>query len=294
MRLKIVRSTVRSRPQPHILSCYRFCRVIDLKALLDVYIIHFTPLENRKSKLEQELSSFTDVEWITEALINESKVTFSSEEKVLGIAPRLIGMDLGINSRSLTRSRRKAKLEGFKLLLASWIHPRGEELVASAIQLREKLPLGVLDNLKQHLVALERASKSDKPFTLILEDDALPRTEALKEIEDFLTTTKSKNLILFCGDGAGLKRTKSDEPGDKYGIFPTKTFCTRTAVATLYSKDVILAVHQVINEYGVPDWMPIDYLLQVAARKTRVKTFWQEPAWFGQGSESGEFKSSLR
>ena len=294
MRLKIVRSTVRSRPQPQPCSYYRFCLVIDLEAFLDVYVIHFTPLENRKIKLEQALSSITDVEWITEAILNETKVTFSSEKKVLDIVPRLIGMDLGINSRSLTRSRRKAKLEGFKLLLASYIHPRGEELVASAIQVREKLPTGVLDNLKQHLVALDRASKSDKPFTLILEDDALPRTEALKQIVDFLATTKSKNLILFCGDGAGLKRTKSDKPGDKYGIFPTRTFCSRTAVATLYSKDVILAVHQVVNQYGVPNWMPIDYLLQVAARKIRVKTFWQEPAWFGQGSESGEFKSSLR
>ncbi len=268
--------------------------MIDLKALLDVYVIHFTPLESRKNLLEQELSGVTDVEWITEALLNETKVTFSSEATVLGIAPRLIGMDLGINSRSLASSRRKAKLEGYKLFLASWIHPRGEELVASAIQVREKLPTGVLDNLQQHLVALERASKSIKPFTLILEDDALPRTDALKKIPDFLTTAKSKNLMLFCGDGAGLHRTKSDGPGDQYGIFPTRTFCSKTAVATLYSKDVILAAQKLIVQFGVPDWMPIDYLLQVVARKLRVKTFWQDPAWFGQGSESGEFQSSLR
>ena len=294
MRLKIVRSTVRSRPQPQPCSYYRFCRVIDLEAFLDVYVIHFTPLENRKIKLEQALSSITDVEWITEAMLNETKVTFSSEKKVLGIVPRLIGMDLGINSRSLTRSRRKAKLEGYKLLFASWIHPRGEELVASAIQVREKLPTGVLDNLKQHLVALDRASKSKKPFTLILEDDALPRTDALNEIADFLTSAKSKNLMLFCGDGAGLHRTTSDKRGDQYGIFPTRTYGSRTAVATLYSKDVILSAQKLIVRYGVPDWMPIDYLLQVAARKLRVKTFWQDPSWFGQGSESGEFQSSLR
>ena len=268
--------------------------MIDLEAFLDVYVIHFTPLENRKIKLEQALSSITDVEWITEAMLNETKVTFSSEKKVLGIAPRLIGMDLGINSRSLTRSRRKAKLEGFKLLLASYIHPRGEELVASAIQVREKLPTGVLDNLKQHLVALDRASKSKKPFTLILEDDALPRTDALNEIADFLTSAKSKNLMLFCGDGAGLHRTTSDKRGDQYGIFPTRTYGSRTAVATLYSKDVILAAQKLMVQYGVPDWMPIDYLLQVAARKLRVNTFWQDPSWFGQGSESGEFQSSLR
>jgi len=232
--------------------------VIDLESILDIYIVHFTPLAHRKARLERDLSKLTNVEWITEAALQETKIKFSSEKRVLGIAPRLIGMDLGINSRSLTRPRRKAKLEGYKLFLASWIHPRGEELVASAIQRREELPTGIIDNLKQHFVAIARASNSEKPFTLILEDDALTRDRALMEIGEYLKGSRTRNLMVFCGEGAGLHRTKSDRPGDQFGIFPTGTYCSRTAVATLYSKDVIVAVHKLLVEYGVPDWMPID------------------------------------
>ena len=114
------------------------------------------------------------VHWITEESVEFIPLKISDAREILGISPRLIGMDLGINSRSLTRSRQKAKLEGYQLLLASYIDKRRENLVASQIQNRTRLQRGILENLQQHIHAMGRGATSDKPFILILEDDAVP------------------------------------------------------------------------------------------------------------------------
>lgn len=265
-----------------------------LEELLDIYVIHYTKLRERRTLLERNLPSLKSVTWITEDFVEKISLKFSNSQKVFGISPRLIGMDLGINSRSLTRTRKRAKYEGYQLLVASYLHKRGEELVASQIQNRSRLQEGILDNLKQHMYAISLAASSNKPFVLILEDDAVPNQGIWIEIERYLNTAVDKRLLAFAGSGANLTRTTSDKHIDRYGFFSTGTYCSRTAVATLYSQDVLRQAQYLISKYGIPDWMPIDYLIQCLARKMRIKSLWQEPPWFQQGSETGFFKSSLR
>ena len=268
--------------------------MLPLEELLDIYIIHYTKLCNRREFLELKVPNLSSVNWITEELAEIPSTRFSDDRKVFGLSPRLIGMDLGINSRSLTRSRKKARFEGYQLLLASYVHGRREDLVAAQIQNRARLKPGILDNLKQHLHAIHKGSTSSKPFVLILEDDAVPNEYAWNEIEKYLNSSSQNRLFAFVGSGANLTRTSSDRHVDSFGFFSTGTYCSRTAVATLYSKDVLVRAQCLVSRYGVPDWMPIDYLIQALARRMRIKTIWQEPPWFEQGSENGLFRSSLR
>ena len=265
-----------------------------LEDLLDIYVIHYTKLIERRTLLERNLPYVKSVNWITEDFSEKIPLKFSDSRKVFGISPRLIGMDLGINSRSLTRSRRRAKYEGYQLLFASYLHRRGEELVASQIQNRSRLQDSILDNLKQHMYAIKVGATSQKPFVLILEDDAVPNQDVWIDIEEYLNNAVHKRLLAFIGSGANLSRTSSDKHIDRYGFFPTGTYCSRTAVATLYSRDVLKQAECLISEFGIPDWMPIDYVIQCLARKMRIKSLWQEPPWFEQGSETGLFRSSLR
>jgi len=265
-----------------------------LEELLDIYIIHYTQLRDRRNFLESKVPNLSAINWVTEDSVEIDSAKFSDDRKIFGLSPRFIGMDLGINSRSLTRSRKKAKFEGYQLLLASFVHERKEDLVASQIQNRARLKPGILDNLKQHLHAIHEGSTSSKPFVLILEDDAVPNEYAWNEIEKYLNSSSQNRLFAFVGSGANLTRTSSDRHIDSFGFFSTGTYCSRTAVATLYSRDVLVLAQSLVSRYGVPDWMPIDYLIQALARRMRIKTIWQEPPWFEQGSESGLFKSSLR
>ena len=265
-----------------------------IEELLDVFVIHYSKLSDRREFLESRVSNLMPVHWITEESVEFIPLKISDAREILGISPRLIGMDLGINSRSLTRSRQKARLEGYQLLLASYIDKRRENLVASQIQNRTRLQRGILENLQQHIHAMGRGATSDKPFILILEDDAVPNVNVWNEIEEYLISSSKKRLFAFVGSGAELTRTSSDKHIDRFGFYSTGTFCSRTAVATLYSRDVLQGAHHLISKYGVPDWMPIDYLLQALARKMRIRTLWQDPPWFAQGSENGLFKSSLR
>jgi hypothetical protein len=266
-----------------------------LKDLLDIHIIHFSKLVERKSSLAKQLPTSLNSWWVTEHSVDMNLSNFVNGDKVFGVTPRKIGMDLGINSRSLSRSRRKAKYEGYFLLLRSFLDKRGESLVASQIETRARQKVPILENLHQHLFAIKQASNSEKQFHLIIEDDALPTESAWLNLENMILSIKKRDrFIAFLGSGADLVRTSSDKKIDAFGLYNTHTFCTRTAVATLYSRDVCQDICKLIEKYGIPDWMPIDYLLQVATRKLKIKTFWQDPPLFRQGSEIGVFKSSLR
>jgi hypothetical protein len=128
-------------------------------------------------------------------------------------------MDLGINLRSLTRSRRRAKYEGYQLLFASYLHARREDLVTAQIQNRSSSQDGMLDNLKQHLYAINKGVTSSKPFVLILEDDAVPNGYAWNEIENYLKSSSQKRLLAFVGSRANLTRTSSDIQINEYGFF---------------------------------------------------------------------------
>ena len=266
-----------------------------LQGRLDIYCIHFSQLSERKKKLSLSIPSELEINWVTERSIPNYQIQFKNSEDVLGISPRKIGMDLGINSRSLSRTRRRAKYEGYILYLRSFIDRRGSWLVASQIENREPQKKAILENFMQHLHAIDRAAKSNKPFHLILEDDALPGSDSWSQLEILILNLNQRGkFVAFLGSGAGLKRTKSDKRIDSFGLYNTGTYGTRTAVATLYSRDVCIEIMRLVETYGVPNWMPIDFFLQVGMRKLKIKTYWQDPPFFEQGSENGTFKSSLR
>jgi hypothetical protein len=268
---------------------------MSLNDFLDVFIIHFSTLSERRMQILKAIPENISACWITENSITTSEFNYVDSESVFGVSMRKIGMDLGINSRSLSRSRQRAKWEGYSLYLRSYLDLRGENLVASQINQRVRQKQPILENLKQHIVAIQLAETSSKPFQLILEDDAIPHQSSWNKLEQLLKVRLSNDrFVAFLGSGAGLVRTSSDQIIDNFGLYNTRTFCSRTAVATLYSQDVLKQVNKLIQDYGVPDWMPIDFLLQVAMRRLKIKTFWQDPPFFEQGSESGIFKSSLR
>ena len=264
---------------------------------MGLYCIHFSKLENRKSAILKSLPSKLEIAWVTEEVVANNQFTFTDKDKVLGVSPRKIGMDLGVNSRSLSRARKRAKYEGYLLYLRSFIDKRGAWLVTSQIENRLPLEKAIRENLIQHMHAMEMAANSPKTFHLIIEDDALPSESTWFDLEKLVRKLKKAEMnsfVAFLGAGAGLKRTSSDTRIDEFGLYKTGTYGTRTAVATLYSRDVCIEIINLVEEYGLPDWMPIDFLLQVAMRKLKIKTYWQDPPFFDQGSENGTFKSSLR
>lgn len=262
---------------------------------LSLQVVHFSKLVSRKSNLEKLIPKVLNANWVTEGVATNSDFSFTSTKEPFGVSKRLIGMDLGVNSRSLSRSRRKAQFEGWGLLLASYFDRRQESLVAGNLFDSPPVKRSIKENLLQHIECLEQIAASKKDFGLVLEDDAIPLNSTFEEMNSFLANNAPKTrFALFCGSGAGLTRTISDRDAMPYGIYETRGYYTRTAVATIYSRDVAVNLVNLFKSSPLPDWMPIDYLVQVGLRKLKCKSFWQDPPWFIQGSESGEYQSSLR
>jgi hypothetical protein len=201
-------------------------------------------------------------------------------------------MDLGINSRSLKFSRRRARLQGLLLLIRSKFSGR-KSLINGSLPKKEPLGVAQIEIQRMHLTALSRGLERDLNWILILEDDAVPVEGAFDEINKLLTNFSAKNTWINLNSGAGLKRTSSEKKLNTLGLFRVKPASTRCAVAYLVSKDLAKKIVESALKDGIPDWLPIDFYYQVLLRKFKSKSYWTDPAIFEQGSENGRYLSNL-
>jgi hypothetical protein len=259
-----------------------------------VFVVHYTKLKERKAHLSNYFEKcHIQSEWITEENYNPFKRTPISEKKIMGVSPKILGMDLGVNSRSLVFSRRKAKFQGFVLFVRSYISHRNNLLTTGSLPIKRALPEPQLEVQRMHITAIKRGIETNSKWILILEDDAIPTDGAFDVVDKITEAVKPINTWINLNSGAGLKRTKSDPIPDSFGLFQVVPAATRCVTACLISRDLAIKIIELVDKYGLPEWVPIDFILQAVLRKTKARAFWQEPVGFLQGSEEGHYKSSL-
>ena len=263
-------------------------------SLVSIYLVHYSKLEDRREFLAGSLlSNGIEVTWITEKDSENFSESSSGSSKIFGVSNKVIGMDLGINSRSLSFSRRRARLQGYILFLRSYISKQPNTLTTGSLPARKSLPRAQIEVQHMHLTALKAGVESNSDWILVLEDDALPTETAFDVLSQILKAKKPKMTWINLNSGAGLQRTSSDPHPDQFGLFRVKPASTRCATAYLVSQDLAKKILELVNRHGIPNWLPIDVAYQAALRKLKAKTYWQEPVTFIQGSESGAYPSSL-
>jgi hypothetical protein len=88
-------------------------------------------------------------------------------------------------------------------------------------------------------------------------------------------------------------RTASDPKPDSNGLFKVKPAATRCTVAYMISQDLASQMIDLVDKFGMPNWLPIDVAYVALLRKTNARAYWREPPVFEQGSESGKYRSSF-
>jgi hypothetical protein len=260
--------------------------------VLGVFVIHYSKLLDRKDYLETALEhQGREAIWVTEKVFQDFESKAYSSKKIVGVNERLVGMDLGINSRSRTRSRRRSRLEGKVLFLRSYLS-KNNTFTTGSLPNRSELSNAWIELQKMHLTALKIGTLAEKNWLLVLEDDAVPEKNAFQKIEKLIEKIEPKNTWINLNSGAKLVRTKSEKI-DENGLFEVKPAATRCAVAYLISNDLATKFVNSAIEEGIPNWLPIDFYFQVLLRKFKGKSFWIDPVLFDQGSESGDFKSGF-
>jgi hypothetical protein len=261
---------------------------------LSIFVVHYSKLKNRRDYLSQSLLKYgVDVQWITEKGVESFSESSFGNGGIFGVSNKVIGMDLGINSRSLVFSRRRARLQGYVLFLRSYISKQPNTLTTGSLPPGKPLPRAQIEVQHMHLTALKTGIKSKKDWILILEDDALPIDDAFNLLSQLIKDKSPRMTWINLNSGAGLQHTSSDPIPDQFGLFRVKPASTRCVTAYLVSQDLAKKILELVNRYGIPNWLPIDVAYQAALRKLRAKAYWQEPVTFIQGSESGAYPSSL-
>lgn len=256
------------------------------------YVIHYSPLVDRKSFLQPQLK-LLEPEWVTESDVVPESLPWRHSERVLGVSKRQIAADLGVNARSISRSRRKARFESYYLRYMSLVGRKYQKHSYGSLPRFERLPKQILELNAMHIYAIFLFLQSGKEWGLVLEDDAVMEPNFFEKLEGICKLKYSKPVWMNLNGGAGLVRTKSDPSPDMNGLFQVIPPTTRCATAYVINRRYVERLKDLILVHGLPDWLPIDVFYQVANRKLRAQAFWSEPPIVIQGSESGRYKSNL-
>jgi len=258
------------------------------------YIIHYTPLRKRRKFIEGVVETLLRVNWITEREVVPDSFHHNLNPRVFSIPPNRIALDLGTNSRSIIKSRRKAFAEGVFLQIISFLPFFPVNFRLGSLPDVHKLSAAILELNEMHVTALRRARSNNYPWVLVLEDDAIPQENWLSRVIEIVEYDwPNKPIWINLNSGANLTRTSSDKKLEDLDLFRVKPPTTRCSTAYLVNMAYIKGFTNLVDSYGLPAWLPIDVIFQVANRKLSSKSYWAEPEIFTQGSESGKYSSNL-
>jgi hypothetical protein len=257
-----------------------------------MFLIHYSPLSDRFKYLNLLFSGWSlRPNWITEKNYSEFYEQESKDQYASGVLKKYIAMDLLINFKSQTISRRHAyRIAQIKLFL----HYFSNGLLFKDTFLLEerKLENAVLEVQRMHITALQQGLNMNTEWILVLEDDAVAQPNAEIRLLEIINNRPAENTWINLNSGALLPRTKSEKV-DTLGLFRVKPSATRCTVAYLISRDLAVKFVEDSNEFGVPNYLPIDFYFQVLLRKFKAISYWADPELFLQGSEIGTYDSGL-
>ena len=267
--------------------------------LLDIAVVHYSPLKDRRLFLRENLEMGWPCFWITENLASRHSINWESSPSAFGVPVRQIAIDFRTNIVSKKKSRRLAYFESSILY-----HLKSLPFAPNFFKNRTVLPENkrlkdnFLDLITMHFYAVEKGLESDCEWLLVLEDDAVPRESFTKAISGVLSIVSEIDhegpIWMNLNSGCRLVRTRSDSRPSEFGLFEVYPPNTRCATAYLINKRYMIQLFELIKSYGVPDWLGIDMIYQVVNRKINAKSFWSEPVFFLQGSTEGIYRTNFR
>lgn len=225
---------------------------------MNIYIIHYKELKERKKYLDDQLSKFENYLYIDEYDRN----TLNLDEIDIKYDPSL------------------------------W-YSRTEGLYNSEIQYRS-LKISEICNSLSHLKALKYISESNYNFEMILEDDVILPNDYLEKIIDLLSKIPDDADFVFFGSSYSIdildqaNLSKSIKVSDN--IFKKEPGKTRTVDAYLVSPKAAKKIIDEITEIC----LPFDFELNYFFNKLNMNVYWYDPGIISQGSQMGYYNSSIR
>lgn len=277
--------------------------MINQERPLPVFLVHYTPLVERRTRLESSLPKVWDVSWIQdfdrESLGDLGTLDHTPSGRT-HIYDRLeqvtLAHSLGIRFRRTSWSRLFAAAAFCEAVgLTKW----GPLRDRMGLQVRKLRPVEVSILLK-HRRALEIISttSSAEKLSLVLEDDAIVTSDTERRIADVLKwwenecTAAPRGVYIDVGGGCDLRPRDGTPIGP--GLWPMHPPRSRTACAYLIDARAAAALRSELTSPSALFGPPLDFAYTAALLRNDIPVYWLEPAAFIHGSQSGIYKSATR
>lgn len=146
----------------------------------------------------------------------------------------------------------------------------------------------------KHLEAIRKIQFGNHEFSLIIEDDVIPKNkDFLKQIDKLLLKNKSWD-VLFIGEGMGEKYRKSKLGYRRFIPFKNTLKMEHPATNCLEAYIIKKSRVNLILEGLVPINLVIDWELAYQFYKQNMNIYWSKKSIFYQGSKHNIYKSELR
>jgi len=163
-----------------------------------------------------------------------------------------------------------------------------------------ELRLSEVCNSLSHIYVLKHIIDNNIEYGLVLEDDVILKDDFFSKFNFYFEDTPEDFDIIFLGSAFSIQildnvGVESDKPSIKpeSGVFVYEKFRnpkTRCVDAYIFKKSTCEKLKSIINEIS----LPYDFDLAYFIKELDLKVYWWEPGIVSQGSQSGQYSSSIR
>ncbi len=227
------------------------------------FIIHYTPLTDRKEYLTAQLNSLgiENYEWITEKDIEHYDLQ-------------------AMYDTSQERFQKRLKTDFGKMHSGIFHQMKQNEIEVTA----------------QHIEAIKRMHHRNLDHAIILEDDVVFDNKFIKKMNIYIKQLPQDYDIFYFGEGCGALHIKRNIKEKIQGAFGKKNVFKRNNCQSRYADSYMLSKKAIDRLTPLVDTFqfPIDWEMNYLQIKLSMNIYWGEPTLSFQGSSSGKFKSGLR
>jgi len=228
-----------------------------------LFIIHYTPLNERKMHLSMELNrfGFTDITWVTEKSISNYDI-----KTIYNRTPELM------------QERLQRGVDWFG---ASDFPPMSQPEI---------------EVTTQHIEAIRQIVERGIAHAIILEDDVVFEKNFFQRMVSYCNQLPNNYDLFYFGSGCGAHHHKRTLIQKLKGLFLLENVFKRENKQSRYADSYMISLkaaktfHSELTTFQ----FPIDWESNCIQQKNHMNIYWGEPTLTHQGSSSGKYQSGLR
>ncbi len=264
-----------------------------LEILMEIFVCHYKPNYDRKRYLDSLNLSMT---YITD-FDKEDLGNISLEKKNAEVDARLVFEKIAPTLLANISLSNRSSVEDFfdynRIFQESQLKLANSDFKERFMSILCKpLSLAEVSIFEKHRECLRRIVASGKPYSLVIEDDAIFSNTSIDQISTLMGLDLGLNSFIDIAGGAGLSPINVFTHDFKSGIGLYKISPPFTRTICSYVVGIEFA--ETFINLNPPPCVAIDHFYTYLFQTTLPPVYWTMPTILGHGSELDRYQSSIR